>query len=126
MFFTSVFVFVFFLYNCYLAVPRPTLGHSQGDVNHCVCTSLTRRSPGASWRGWVPKPGRASSWFWTGNLPILIATPQPTRPRGSYSQRLNPLGSNKDLIKDCVIQLLWNFFTIVLQNSDATVDKTEY
>ena len=39
---------------CYLAVPRPTFGHSwwdiwshQPDVNHCFCKILTHRSPGA-------------------------------------------------------------------------------
>ena len=37
------------------------------------------------------------------------------------------------LIKNCIIQVLWNFFTITLQNSDTTagrrhrqVNKTEY
>ena len=50
-------------FNCYLAVPRPTLGHSRGDslTNPMLITALfaiwTRRSPGGSQRRWVPKPG---------------------------------------------------------------------
>ena len=59
--------FVFFFWNCYLAVPRPTLGHSRGDslINPMLITafssSSTRRSRGTSRRDWVPKPGRAPS-----------------------------------------------------------------
>ena len=41
--------------------------------------------------------------------------------------------SSKGLIKNCIIQVLWNFFTIAIQNSDTTagrrhsqVNKTEY
>ena len=49
------------------------------DINHLCFTCLTRRSLGASWRGWVPKPGQMPSGVRTRNLPILIT-------------RLNPLG----------------------------------
>ena len=45
------------------------------NVNHCAFAYSTLRSPGASWRGWVTKPGWAPSGVWTGNLPILITTP---------------------------------------------------
>ena len=31
--------------------------------------------------GWVPRLGQALSGVWTGNIPILIATPYPTKPR---------------------------------------------
>ena len=38
-------------FNCYVAVPRPTLGHYWvllTDVNHFDCAISTQRSPGAS------------------------------------------------------------------------------
>ena len=47
---------------CYLAALRPTLDHSTGDsLTQPILIAtfnlyLTRRSLGASWRGWVPKP----------------------------------------------------------------------
>ena len=44
------------------------------NVNNCIFffKYSTRRSPGASQRGWVPKPGQAPTGVWTGNLLILI------------------------------------------------------
>ena len=63
----TVSFFCFFFWNCYLAVPRPTLGHSRGDslINPMLITafssSSTRRSRGTSRGDWVPKPGRAPS-----------------------------------------------------------------
>ena len=77
----SCMLWIFFFFNCYLAVPRPTLGHSQGDsltnsmLITAFCTYSTQRSLGASQWGWVPKPGWAPSRFWIGNLLILIAVP---------------------------------------------------
>ena len=47
--------------NYYLAAPQQPLSRGQPhspDVNHCVFQITTRRSPGASLRGWVPKPDR--------------------------------------------------------------------
>ena len=76
-----LFYFILFFFNCYLAVPRPALSHSRGDsltnpmLITAFCTSSTRRSPGALWWGWVPKPGRAPSGVWTGNLLVLIPMP---------------------------------------------------
>ena len=46
--------FALFFFNCYLAVPLPTLGHSRGDsltkpmLITSFSTSSSRRSPGAS------------------------------------------------------------------------------
>ena len=78
--------FIYFLFfNCYLAVPRPPLGHSWGDsltnpmLITAFCTYLTWRSPEAMERGWVPKPSWAPSGFWTGTFWFLL-------------QCLNPLG----------------------------------
>ena len=61
----------------YLAAFWPILGHYLGDsLFHptfisAFCLVLIRRSPEASWWGWVPKPSRAPSEGWTWNLPIL-------------------------------------------------------
>ena len=47
-------VFFVLFFNCYLAIPQPTLGHSQGDsltnlmLITAFCTYLTQRSLGAS------------------------------------------------------------------------------
>ena len=49
--------------NCNLAVPQPTWGHPWGDslTNLLLITVFstiwTQWSPGASWKGWVPKLG---------------------------------------------------------------------
>ena len=51
---SGVVFFFFNFFNCYLADPRSTLGHSQGDslANPMLITAFlvnsTRRSPGAS------------------------------------------------------------------------------
>ena len=38
---------LFFFFNCYLAVPRPTLGHSQGDslTNLMLITTFVQVRP---------------------------------------------------------------------------------
>ena len=38
---------IFFFFNCYLAVPRPTLGHSQGDslTNPMLITAFAHIQP---------------------------------------------------------------------------------
>ena len=43
-------VFLFFL-NCYLAVPQPTLGHSQGDslTNLMLITAFVQLQPKGNW-----------------------------------------------------------------------------
>ena len=62
-------LFFFRFFNCYLAVPWPTLGHSPGDsltnlmLITAFCTYLTQRSLGALLRGWIPEPGGAPSEF---------------------------------------------------------------
>ena len=72
-------------FNCYLTVPRPTLGHYRGGnlthsmFNHCVCTFSTRRSPRALQQGRVPTPGGAQSGVEPGTFRFLL-------------QRLKPLG----------------------------------
>ena len=66
---TKVFFFLFFFFfNCYLAVPRPTLGHSQGDslTNPMLITVFVHIRPEGHQephKGWVPKPSRAPSGF---------------------------------------------------------------
>ena len=92
-------------FNCYLAAPRPTLGHYRGDsLTHLMLINaflhLTQGSPGASWWDWVPKPGRAPSGVWTGNLPILTTTPWPTR-------RLSPLSPLSPRPTRLLILTLW-------------------
>ena len=37
-------VYIYF-FNCYLAVPRPTFGHSQGDVNPMLITAFVHVQP---------------------------------------------------------------------------------
>ena len=70
-----------FFFNCYLAVPRPHLGHSEGDslTNPMLITAFVQVRPEGHRepRNEVGslKPSRAPGGFWTGNLPILIATP---------------------------------------------------
>ena len=54
---------------------QPHLAHLL-DVNHCVYTILTQRSPRALLWGWVPKPGWGPGF----------------EPEPSYSQHLNTLG----------------------------------
>ena len=69
-------LYYYFFFICYLADPRPTLEHYLMDIlTHAMLTSTfyqfsTRRLPGATQRGWVPKAGRALSGVWTGNFPI--------------------------------------------------------
>ena len=61
---------------CNLAAPWPALGHYRGDSHThpmlitAFCQFVTKRSPEASYPGWVPKPSRGSSGVWTINLPI--------------------------------------------------------
>ena len=67
---------------CLIAIWLPNFGPcSRGwplllNVNHILHFEYsTQRSLEATWRGWVPKPGRAPSRIWTRNLLILISTP---------------------------------------------------
>ena len=72
----------FFFFSIYLAAPRLIVlwrKNSITQLNRCIYQLSIRRSPGASWRDWIPNPGRATSGDWSGNLSIL-------------TQRLNPLG----------------------------------
>ena len=84
-FFQKTWNIIYHFLNCYLVAPWPTLDHSQGSslTNSLLITAFltisTRSSQTALWRGWVPKPGWASSGLWTGSLPILTTMPQPTR-----------------------------------------------
>ena len=71
----------FFCFQLLFGCPTTNFGPlSRGqphhpNVNHCVLTILTQRSPGASEQGWVPNPGQAPSGVWIRNLPILTTTP---------------------------------------------------
>ena len=81
--YVEVVVVVFF--SCYLDAPRPTLGHYWGsNLTHpmlitCTICIFGPGAPGALWRAWVPKPGRAPSEFEPGTFRF-------------WSQRPNPLG----------------------------------
>ena len=65
------------------------LRHYWGDsLTHPTLTIAfysNRRSPGTSWRGWIPNSGWAHSRDWTGNFLILVATPYLTKPHASKS-----------------------------------------
>ena len=68
-------VFLFFVFNCHLAVQRTTLGLFRGDrlTDPMLITAFSRISIRRSSRPlrWGGDP----SGVWTGNLPILIVTP---------------------------------------------------
>ena len=69
-------------FKCYLVVPQPTLGNSQGYslTNLMLITVLLLQFQPEGDQGprnevWVPKLSRASSRVWFGNFPILIEMP---------------------------------------------------
>ena len=71
---------IFFI--CYVATPQPALGHYQGSnlvLITAFCLCLTKRSPRASYRSWVPKPGWVPSGVWTGNHLICTQHRNPLR-----------------------------------------------
>ena len=47
----SLVLALIFFFNCYLAVPRPTLGHSQGDslTNLMLITAFVQVRPKGHW-----------------------------------------------------------------------------
>ena len=95
---------IFFFFKCYLAAPRPTLGHSQGDslTNPTLITAFVHIQPGH----WEPhnKVGSLSlaehlAGFEPGAFQFLL-------------QRLNPLGHSPrictvtlSLLFGCIIKL---------------------
>ena len=67
-------------FNCYLAAPRPSLGHYWGvNLTHSMLITEFwpegQREPRNELRSLS-----SSGVFWTGNIPILIVTAEPTRP----------------------------------------------
>ena len=68
--FTILFIallLIYYLFKLLFGCPRPALCHSGRDrlTNPMLITAFstisTRRFSGTSWRGWIPKPGRALS-----------------------------------------------------------------
>ena len=93
---TELLIFLVF-FNCYLTVRWPSFGHSQGDslTNPMLITAFVQVWPKGH-REPRNEVGSLSSTdrllgVWTGNLPILIGTPWPTRP---LSQRVFPNSSH--------------------------------
>ena len=68
---------VIFIFNYYFAAPRLTLGHYRGDslANLMFITVFVKKVTESLLISLVSKPSCAPSGVWTGNLPILIATP---------------------------------------------------
>ena len=65
--------------NWYLAAPRSKLSRCRGSslANPMLITAFyscsNGRSPGASWRSWVPKPGQAPSAVEPGSLRFSLS-----------------------------------------------------
>ena len=85
-------IIIIIIFNCYLAVPRPTLGHSQGDslANPVLITVYVRIQPKGHWelRNKVGSlsPAEHLAGFELGTFWFLF-------------QRLSPLGHSPQLYK---------------------------
>ena len=68
------FLYDFFLFNCYLAAPRPIFGHSQGDSlsNPMLITAFYLRRPEGHWdprnEVWSLSPAKRLAEFESGTF----------------------------------------------------------